>query len=74
MIEIGLQELYNIISVVGFGFCMYKIRKLETVVEVMKTNQLLSAMTSFAITKTLKDKGLIDEIDENIFDEISESK
>lgn len=73
MIEIGLQELYNIVSIVGFGFCMYKIRKLEIIVEVMKTNQLLNAMTSLAITKTLKNKGLIEDVD-NIFNELDESK
>ncbi len=59
MIEIGLQELYNIISVVGFGFCMYKIRKLEAVVEVMKSNQLVASLINFTITKTLKDKGIL---------------
>jgi hypothetical protein len=59
MIEIGLQELYNIISVVGFGFCMYKIRKLEAVVEVMKSNQLVASIINFTITKTLKDKGIL---------------
>jgi hypothetical protein len=58
---ISLQEAYNILSVVGFGICMYKIYKLEVLIEVMKTNQLLSAMASFAITKTLKEKGIIDE-------------
>lgn len=58
---INLQEAYNIVSVIGFGICMYKIYKLEVLIEVMKTNQLLSAMTSFAITKTLKDKGIIDD-------------
>jgi hypothetical protein len=59
MIEIGLQELYNIISVVGFGFCMYKIRKLEAVVEVMKSNQFVASVINFTITKTLKDKGIL---------------
>ena len=58
---ISLQEAYNIVSVIGFGICMYKIHKLEILVELMKTNQILSAMANFAITKTLKDKGIIDE-------------
>lgn len=58
---ISLQEAYNVLSIVGFGICMYKIYKLETLVEVMKTNQLLSAMASFAITKILKEKGIIEE-------------
>jgi hypothetical protein len=58
---ISLQEAYNILSVIGFGICMYKIHKLEILIEIMKTNQLLSAMANFAITKTLKDKGIIDE-------------
>jgi hypothetical protein len=60
MIEIGLQELYNIISVVGFGFCMYKIRKLEAVIEVIKDNQFMSSVINFTLTKTLKDKGILD--------------
>jgi hypothetical protein len=58
---INFQEAYNIVSVIGFGICMYKIHKLEILIELMKTNQILSAMASFAITKTLKDKGIIDE-------------
>lgn len=60
MIEISLQELYNIISVIGFGFCMYKIRKMETLIDVMKTNQLVSSMINFAVTKALKDKGILE--------------
>jgi hypothetical protein len=59
MIEIGLQELYNIVSVVGFGFCMYKIHKLEAVIKVMEGNQLVASIINFTITKTLKDKGII---------------
>lgn len=61
MIEMSLQELYNILSVIGFGVCMYKIHKMEIMIELLKTNQLLGAMTSFALTKTLKDKGVIGE-------------
>ena len=57
----SLQELYNILSIVGFGFCMYKIHKMEVMIELLKTNQLLGAMTSFALTKTLKNKGVIGE-------------
>jgi hypothetical protein len=60
MIEMGLQEIYNILSIVGFGFCMYKIHRMEVIIELLKTNQLLSALTNFALTKTLKDKGLIE--------------
>jgi len=60
MIEIGLQELYNIISVVGFGFCMYKIRKLEAVIKIMKDNQFVASVINFTLTKTLKDKGILD--------------
>jgi len=59
MIEIGLQELYNIVSVVGFGFCMYKIHKLESVIEIMKSNQLVTSLINFTLTKTLKDKGIL---------------
>ncbi len=60
MIEISLQELYNIVSVIGFGFCMYKIRKMEIVIEVIKTNQLMSSMVNFAVTKALKNKGILE--------------
>jgi hypothetical protein len=59
MIEIGLQELYNIVSIAGFGFCMYKIHKLEAVIEIMKSNQLITSMINFTLTKTLKDKGIL---------------
>ena len=60
MIEISLQELYNIVSVIGFGFCMYKILKMEIVIEVIKTNQLMSSMVNFAVTKALKNKGILE--------------
>ena len=60
MIEISLQELYNIVSVIGFGFCMYKIRKMEALIEIMKNNQLVSSMINFAVTKALKDKGILE--------------
>jgi len=32
---------------------------MEVMIELLKTNQLLGAMTSFALTKTLKNKGVI---------------
>jgi hypothetical protein len=36
--------------------------KLKSIlIEVMKTNQLLNTLASFAITKTLKNKGIISE-------------
>jgi hypothetical protein len=71
MIEIKLQELYNIVSVIGFGFCMYKIRKLEAVIEIMKDNQLVASIINFTLTKTLKDKGILtgDELLETTKDE-----
>jgi hypothetical protein len=71
MVEISLQELYNIVSVIGFGFCMYKIRKLEAVIEIMKDNQLVASIINFTLTKTLKDKGILtgDELLETTKDE-----
>ena len=71
MIEISLQELYNIISVIGFGFCMYKIRKMELLIEIMKNNQLMASIINFTLTKTLKDKGILtgDELLETTKDE-----
>ena len=72
MIEINLQSAYNIASLFGFGICMYKIYKLEIIIELLKTNQLLSAMTNFVLTKTLKDKGVIgeDELEAKIKEEL----
>ena len=71
MVEISLQELYNIVSVIGFGFCMYKIRKMELLIEIMKNNQLMASIINFTLTKTLKDKGIItgDELLETTKDE-----
>jgi hypothetical protein len=71
MIEISLQELYNIVSVIGFGFCMYKIRKMELLIEIMKNNQLMASIINFTLTKTLKDKGILtgDELLETTKDE-----
>jgi hypothetical protein len=72
MVEINLQSAYNIASLFGFGICMYKIYKLEIIIELLKTNQLLSAMTNFVLTKTLKDKGVIgeDELEAKIKEEL----
>ena len=71
MVEISLQELYNIVSVIGFGFCMYKIRKMELLIEIMKNNQLMASIINFTLTKTLKDKGILtgDELLETTKDE-----
>jgi len=69
-----LQEAYNIASLFGFGICMYKIYKLEVMIEIIKTNQLLGALTSLALTKTLKDKNIIgeNELEMEIKEEIDE--
>jgi hypothetical protein len=53
---------------------MYKIYKLEVMIEIIKTNQLLGALTSFALTKALKDKNIIgeDELEMEIKEETNE--
>jgi hypothetical protein len=53
---------------------MYKIYKLEVMIEIIKTNQLLGALTSLALTKTLKDKNIIgeNELEMEIKEEIDE--
>jgi hypothetical protein len=61
--EITLQEAYNILSAFGFGICMYKIHKLETILKIMQTNQLLNSMASLSIVKALKQKNVIEDKD-----------
>lgn len=61
--EINLQEAYNILSAVGFGICMYKIYKLEQIINLLKTNQFLSSMANLAVVKVLKEKEIIGDKD-----------
>lgn len=61
--EFTLQEAYNILSAFGFGICMYKIYKLERIVDLLKTNQFLSSMASLAVVKVLKEKEIIGDKD-----------
>lgn len=63
MAQISLQEAYNMLSIIGFLICMYKIYKLESTLKHITTNQLLSSITTMIVINELKDKGLIDDLD-----------
>lgn len=63
MLQINLQEAYNIVSILGFLICMYKIYKLESAMKHVTTNQLLASMATIMMTKELKEKGLIGDLD-----------
>ena len=66
MIQINFQEAYNIVSILGFLICMYKIYKLENAIKHVTTNQLLASMATIMMTKELKEKGLIGDLDIDI--------
>lgn len=61
MIQINLQELYNITSVLGFGICMFKIYKLEQAIKKLKNNQFIQEIASISIVKQLIEKKIIEE-------------
>jgi len=58
-----LQTAYNVASGLGFVICMYKINKLENDNDALKTNALITTLTSLMLTKALKSKGIIEEDD-----------
>ena len=63
MTQITFQEAFNMLSIFGFAVCMYKIYKLESTIKQITTNQLLNTMASYLITKELKEKGIIGDLD-----------
>ena len=58
-----LQTTYNVVSGLGFVICMYKINKLESDIDVLRANALVTTLTSLMLTKTLKTKGVIEDND-----------
>jgi hypothetical protein len=66
MAQISLQEAYNMLSIIGFLICMYKLYKLESTLKHVTTNQILSSVTTMIVIKKLEDKGLIDSLDINL--------
>jgi hypothetical protein len=58
-----LQTAYNVVSGLGFVICMYKINKLESDIDVLRANALVTTLTSLMLTKTLKTKGVIEDND-----------
>jgi hypothetical protein len=63
---IDLQTVYNIASVLGFVICMYKINKLENDIDLLRSNALVTTLTSLVLTKALKTKGVIEDNDMDI--------
>jgi hypothetical protein len=61
-----LQTAYNAVSGLGFVICMYKIYKLENAIETLQTNALVNSITSFLITKTLKERNILSDEDMNV--------
>jgi hypothetical protein len=58
-----LQTAYNVVSGLGFVICMHKINKLESDIDVLRANALVTTLTSLMLTKTLKTKGVIEDND-----------
>lgn len=63
MIQFSLQNAYNIVSLIGFLICMYKISKLQAQIDMLTINSVLNSMNSTILNKILKDKGVITEED-----------
>ena len=59
VMNITLQEAYNMFSVFSFSICVYKIYRLESAIKQITTNQLLNTMSNYLITKELREKGII---------------
>lgn len=64
--SITLQEAYNMLSILGFSICMYKIYKLESAMTQVTTNQLINTLSTYIITKKLKENGILEDIDTEI--------
>ena len=58
-----LQTAYNVVSGLGFVICMYKINKLESDIDLLRSNALVTTLTSLMLTKALKTKGVIEDND-----------
>jgi hypothetical protein len=61
-----LQTAYNVVSGLGFVICMYKINKLESNIDLLRSNALVTTLTSLMLTKALKTKGVIEDNDMDI--------
>lgn len=66
MAQISFQEAYNVVSILGFLICMYKLYKLENTIKHITTNHVLSSLTTMIIIKKLEDKGIIDSSELNM--------
>lgn len=65
MIQFSLQNVYNIVSLLGFLICMYKISKLKEQIELLTVNSVLNSMNSTILNKLLKEKGVLTDDDMN---------
>ena len=65
-----LQTAYNVVSGLGFVICMYKISKLENAIGVLQANALVTTLTTLVLTKTLKNKGVIEDQDMELDSEL----
>jgi len=66
-----LQTAYNVISGLGFVICMYKINKLENDIDLLRSNALVTTLTSLVLTKALKNKGVIEDNDMDLNTELN---
>jgi hypothetical protein len=66
-----LQTAYNVVSGLGFIICMYKINKLESDIDLLRSNALVTTLTSLMLTKALKTKGVIEDNDMDLNTELN---
>jgi hypothetical protein len=66
-----LQTAYNVVSGLGFVICMYKINKLESDIDLLRSNALVTTLTSLMLTKALKTKGVIEDNDMDLNTELN---
>jgi len=66
-----LQTAYNVVSGLGFVICMYKINKLENDIDLLRSNALVTTLTSLVLTKALKNKGVIEDNDMDLNTELN---
>lgn len=65
MIQFSLQNVYNVVSLLGFLICMYKISKLKEQIELLTVNSVLNSMNSTILNKLLTEKGILTNEDMN---------
>ena len=61
--DINLQTIYNIVSLLGFAICIYKIQKIEYKLSILQLSSVINSMATHSLLNTLKNKEIIEDKD-----------